>query len=256
MIKIVPKILFNILGFLIIFGYIQSIELSKIIGDSTSIYNIFISSLPLIRRKRLTQKEKAAFTISNDLKEILVGLLLGDLHGRYRYGKTSFIFKQGFIHQEYIYHLYDLFIKYCPRAPKLSKSLPDFRTGKIYNSISFFTYTLPCFNELYNLFYKSGKKVIPNNIEELLKPIGLAYWIADDGSWNKVNRYVSLSTESFKLEEVELLIKVLNKNFNLSCYKSKNGTTYKIIIPSYSISVLQNFLLPHMPKMMLYKIRL
>lgn len=244
------------MGLLVIFGYIQSIELSKLIGDNTSIYNIFISSLPLIRSKRLKKKEKAAFTISSNLKEILVGLILGDLYGRYRDGKTSFVFKQGIIHQEYIYHLYDLFRKYCSSAPKLSKSLPDSRTGKIYNSISFFTYTLPCFNELYNFFYKSGKKVIPNNIEELLKPISLAYWIADDGSWNKVNKYVSLSTESFKLEEIELLIKVLNKNFNLSSYKSKNGTAYKIIIPSYSISVLQKILLPHMPKMMLHKIGL
>lgn len=64
------------------------------------------------------------------MKDILVGLILGDLHGRYRYGKTSFVFKQGFIHQEYIYHLYELFIKYCPSSPKLSKSLPDSRTGK------------------------------------------------------------------------------------------------------------------------------
>lgn len=244
------------MGFLVIFGYIQSIELSQIIGNNPSIYNIFISSLPLIRPKRLKKKEKEAFTISSDLKEILVGLILGDLYGRYRFGKTSFVFKQGINHQEYIYHLYDLFKNYCPSAPKISNSLPDTRTGKIYSSISFFTYTLPCFNELYVLFYNSSKKVIPNNIEELLKPRSLAYWIADDGSWNKVNKYVSLSTESFKLEEIEFLIKILNKNFNLSCYKSKNGTAYKIIIPSYSIFLLKNLLLPHMPKMMWHKIGL
>ena len=56
--------------------------------------------------------------------------------------------------------------------------------------IYFSTYTLPCFNELYNLFYLSGKKVIPNNIGDLLTPLSLAYWIADEGSWNKTQRYV------------------------------------------------------------------
>jgi len=187
------------------------------------------------------------------LKEIFVGLLLGDLYGRFRNGNTSFAFKQGVIHQDYIYHLYELFNTYCPSAPKIFRSLPDIRTGKIYSSISFTTYTLPCFNELYNLFYLSGKKVIPKNIGELLTPLSLVYWISDDGSWNKVQRYVSLSTDSFTLEEVELLIEVLNKKFNLSCYKIRNGPAYKIIIPSYSIKILQKILLPHMPPMMRYR---
>jgi len=247
-----------IVGLLAFAVYNQLIELSKIINisDSTSIDQLFISSLPLINPKRLKNKEKLAFSIPSDLKDILVGLILGDLHGRYRYGNTRFVFKQGLKNKDYVYHLYELFSKFCPSAPKIKESLPDPRTGKIYNSVTFSTYTLPCFNELYNLFYLSGKKVIPNNIRELLTPRSLAYWIADDGSWNKVQKYVSLSTESFKLEEVELLIEVLNTKFNLRCYKCKSGTAYKIIIPSYSIEVLQTLLSPHMPLMMSHKIGL
>jgi hypothetical protein len=34
---------------------------------------------------------------------------------------------------------------------------------------------LPCFNEFRELFYIAGKKVIPNNIYELLTPKGLAF---------------------------------------------------------------------------------
>lgn len=90
----------------------------------------------------------------------------------------------------------------------------------------------------------------------MLTPLSVAYWIADDGSWNKPQRYVSLSTESFTLAEVELLIKVLNTKFNLSCYKSRNGAAYKIIIPSYSVPVLQNLLSPHIPPMFQHKIGL
>lgn len=202
--------------------------------------------------------EKLAFTLPTNLREILVGLLLGDLHGRYRFNKTSFIFKQALSHKEYIYFLYEIFKKYCPSSPKINESLADPRTGKVYYSISFTTYTLPCFNELYKLFYlsPSRKKIVPDNIEELLTPQSLAYWIADDGSWNKVKKYISLSTDSFKIAEVELLIEVLNKNFNLSCYKVKNGTNYKIIIPSYSISTIQKLVLPYIPPMMKHKIGL
>lgn len=206
--------------------------------------------------KRLTQKEKASFILSDNLREILVGLLLGDLHGRFRCGKTSFCFKQGIIHDEYIYHLYEIFKKYCPSVPKIAQSLPDSRTGEKYTSIYFYTYTLPCFNELYHSFYISRVKVIPENIGDLFTPVSLAYWIADDGCWNKIGRYVSLSAESFTLKEVEFLIKVLNNKFNLNCYKCKNGTAYKIIIPSYSVSALQKLVSLQIPPMFRHKIGL
>ena len=128
--------------------------------------------------------------------------------------------------------------------------------GKIYSSILFSTYTLPCFNELYNLFYISGKKVVPSITEDLLTPLSLAYWIADDGSWNKPGKYTILCTDSFALAEVVHLIEVLNKKFNLKCYKCRQGLNYRIVIPSYSIPVLQNLLASHMPPMMRHKIGL
>ena len=152
--------------------------------------------------------------------------MLGDLYTRLRYNKTSLTFLQSIIHQDYINYLYQIFSKYCPSEPRFSNKLPDSRTGKIYNNISFTTYTLSCFNDLYNLFYLSKIKVIPSNIAEILTPVSLAFWIADDGSWNKIGRFITLCTDSFTLIEVELLIDALNKNFNLKCYKCK----YKIII--------------------------
>jgi hypothetical protein len=258
LIQIAAILLFYIAAYSPFADNIRSIGPSIIIFSDygSTITQLLISSLPLIKPKRLKNKEKAAFSIPSNLKEIFVGLLLGDLYGRSRYGNTRFVFKQGLIHKDYLYHLYELFSLFCPSEPKVTRGLSDTRTGKIYSSISFSTYTLPCFNELYTLFYLSGKKVIPNNIEDLLTPLSLAYWIADDGSWNKPQRYVSLSTESFTLAEVEVLIKVLNTKFNLSCYKSRNGAAYKIIIPSYSVPVLQELLSPHIPPMLRHKIGL
>ena len=54
------------------------------------------------------------------------------------------------------------------------------------------------------MFDFSGKKVIQSNIGDYLTPISLAFWIGDDGSWNSVGPYVTLCTDSFTLEEVEL----------------------------------------------------
>lgn len=193
------------------------------------------------------------------MKEILVGLLLGDLYGRKKGDYTLFSFKQGLIHQDYLNHLYSIFKDYTASAPKIVNNFPHPKTGKCYNSILFYTYSLPCFNELYDLFYVSPlgrKKMVPINIFYLLTPLSLAYWIADDGSWNKVSKYVILCTDSYTLEEILKLIEVLNTKFNLRCYKVKCGNGFRIIIPSYSIPALQELLSAHIPPMMKHKIGL
>jgi len=154
--------------------------------------------------RKLTKEEKAALSLSEKQKEILVGLLLGDLYAHIvgRCVNVKLTFRQGIVHEEYLSHLYDLFSNFCPQGPKIQNSLPDIRTGKVYSAIYFLTYSLPCFNDIYKLFYLNGKKKIPANIGQLLTPLSLCYWIADDGSWNKSKRYVVLCTNSFTLEEV------------------------------------------------------
>jgi hypothetical protein len=76
-------------------------------------------------------------------------------------------------------------------------------TGNIRTGLSFATLTFPCFNEFYDLFYLNGVKVVPSNIDELLTPLGLAYWIMCDGSFTGSG--VRLNTQSFTLSELELL---------------------------------------------------
>jgi len=260
LIRIVTIALLYTVAILFFVSHIQSIEsglsiLSELFNE-TSINLLLLSSLPVIKPRRLTKKEQEAFSLSSDLKEILVGLILGDLTGRFRYGKARFIFKQGLVHESYLLYLYETFEFYCPSAPVIAKSLPHYKTGKIYSTMHFATYTLPCFNELYNLFYMSGKKVVPSNIADLLTPLSLSHWIADDGCWNKVNRHVVLCTDSFTLGEIELLIGALNSKWDLKCYKCRKGNGYSIIIPAYSVLVLQNLLAAHIPPMMRHKIGL
>jgi LAGLIDADG DNA endonuclease family len=75
-----------------------------------------------------------------------------------------------------------LFKDYCGTPLQVSNHKPSKITGKEYSFIRFNTLAFPCFNEFYALFSPNGIKVIPLNIGELLTPIGLAYWILDDGS--------------------------------------------------------------------------
>jgi hypothetical protein len=105
--------------------------------------------------------------------------------------------------------LYDLFEPYCASAPRISSRLPDKRTGKIYSRVQFKTYALPCFTELFNIFYPEGKKIVPGNIGNLLTPSGLAYWIADDGGFCQKYQIVTLHTNSYLESEIDSLISVL-----------------------------------------------
>jgi hypothetical protein len=152
--------------------------------------------------------------------------------------------------------LYELFKGYCRSLPKISNRAPDRRTGNIYNSITFNTYSLPCFNDLYNLFYLEGQKVVPLNIAELLTPLSLCYLICDDGLFDKRNPSISLCTECFSLREVQLLQEVLEDKFKIDCTINVRGGGFRIRISKKSLPVVQALLKDIMPPMMLHKIGL
>jgi hypothetical protein len=146
----------------------------KLYRGSVHIRGFHISSYSQLR---LSIQERAAFNLPHNLKDIIVGLTLRDLHmQKQSKGRNPNLqFSQGLIHKDYIFHLYDLFKGYCSSEPKISEQKPHSVTGKVYTRVRFNTNCLPCFNEMYYLFYPEGKKIIPLNIGELLTAQGLAY---------------------------------------------------------------------------------
>ena len=110
--------------------------------------------------------------IPSHLKEIIVGLALGDLHIRRRNRNTSLNFKQSIKNELYIQHLYTLFQEFCKMTPKVKNANLK---NKTHQSVFFDTLTYEAFNYFHDLFYKDGKKIVPENIGELLPPQSLAY---------------------------------------------------------------------------------
>jgi len=218
----------------------------------------FVRGAGLVNRsyssKRLTNVQRDSFFVTPDIHNIIIGSLLGDLHiNKQRNSINSrLMFKQGFINEAYILHLYDLFKSYCGSGPKYSSS-PHVRNGNINHSISFNTYSFPCFNYYRELFYMGGVKRIPLNIGELLTPVGLAYWAMDDGCKLK-NNFV-LCTDSYTFSEVELLIKVLKDNFDLNCtYLIRNEDQYRIYIKVDSMGKFRSLVTQHFHSSMMYKL--
>lgn len=129
--------------------------------------------------KRLSKSERALITIPDDVKDILVGLLLGDAHivKRSSTCNSRLVYAQTAVaHKEYFDYVYNLFIPFCVKdyIPQL-RTVKDNRTKKIYRAISFTTMQLPCFNVFKEKFYVSNVKVVPDNIYEMLTYKGLAF---------------------------------------------------------------------------------
>lgn len=143
---------------------------------------------------------------------------------------------------------------YTLSPPKSTNRKPDSRTGNIYNSLIFKTRMLPCFNYLWDLFYIDKVKTVPLNIGELLTEVGLAFWIMDDGGLGS-NGTLNLHTESYTLSEVNLLIDVLNHNFNISSRKSlKRPRQWFIVIPKKEVPKVANLTFRHLHPSMYYKL--
>jgi len=200
---------------------------------------------------KITRSEKLNLRLTLELEEILFGLMLGDLHAEKRKSShnTRIQFKQSIKNKCYIEHLYSLFKIYCSSKPK-SNSYFDNRPNKnkVYSSIKFLTFSLPCLNKFRTMFYNSAAiKILPLEVANLLTARGLAYLIMDDGYKSGNGFYIC--TESYSLNENLILKKVLKTKFNLDCgiHKHTNGPILYIFSKSKDslLELIRPYLITH-----------
>lgn len=177
------------------------------------------------------------------LREMLVGVIYpkalrqgrGDAHlGRTGIDRAFITFEQSKKKVEYLKFLHKFaqaqgIVFEEPRTYIRS----DQRYNIINESLYFRTKSLEELKPLADIFLdREGKKIIPSNIFELLTIKSLAFWIMDDGQQVK-NGGVTLCTDSYKSEEINILKKVLETKFNLITSihkkKGKEDTIYERI---------------------------
>jgi len=149
--------------------------------------------------------------LSSKQKHILVGTLLGDGYlYQNRYGSCYLEIKHAEEQKDYVFWLHKNLSDFCPSEPKQRKDN---------NQWKFMTSSNDDLKSLRQNFYPLNKKVVPENIEEMLThPISLAVWYMDDGSLDfrpRSHYAFSLKTNSFSIEECNLLSNVLKKNFGI-----------------------------------------
>jgi hypothetical protein len=181
-------------------------------------------------------------------KEVLFGTLLGDanLHlkknQKNAFGKIEHCLKQ----LKYLEYKYEFLKSLSNEIKNISRF--DKRTEKTYHSVYFTMPSDQTLTEFYNMFYKFGKKTIPEDLS-LLTPLAIAIWFMDDGYKSKNGYY--LSTNSFSSEDVNRIRKYLFNKYDIESSIDKEN---KIYIFSKSINCFNKLISEYIIEEMKYKL--
>lgn len=193
--------------------------------------------------------------------ELLVGLLLGDGHIGKLENKSFITMEQTIKHNSYMIYLHNILVSAdVALHPIKYYSRLDKRYSAINESVYFKSYNLEVLNLLANMFLRGEMKVIPLEIKEWLTPISLAHWICGDGQLVKKGG-ITLCTDNFTLDEVNILIDCLKDKFSASCSihnkKGKNGNIYhRIYVKKASFDAIKPLIKQHVHESFLYKLHL
>jgi hypothetical protein len=207
---------------------------------------------------------QAKLLFSNALN-VLTGELLGDghisLNKNGTKGRAQFTFAT--ISYEYIMYLkFGIFKAWSstilPTPYPNPAKFPDKRIEQYW----FGTKNWAFLAEVHSLWYieVDGKKVkiLPQNIGELLNAQGLAHWFMGDSYFDNSKNTVHVCTDNFTKEEVQLLINVLQENFDIKATLSKrkaNGKIcWRIRIPRNEVFKLRKLVECYYVPCMLYKL--
>ena len=194
------------------------------------------------------------------LNSILIGIMLSDgsLYKSSPNANVRFEMSFGEKYKELAFHIGELFHSYLSNPVK---SLEIKGVKKNYINYRLKTKTLKFFNSYYDMFYslnsetKTYKKIVPNNILDLMVPIVLAYLIQGDGNYDKSRNRVRIYTNSFTKTEVEKLCESINTKLNIYCaVLLDRKDQYIITIGKNNLELLRNLVLPHFHPSMHYRL--
>lgn len=203
-------------------------------------------------RTKEIENYKKSLELTSEQRDIIVGLTLGDGHlETQNNGKTYKLkIEHSVFQKEYLDWLYKKFQNWVRMTPKLrTKDSKPF-------SYHFSTYSHELLEFYGKQFYNKKKKIIPDNIEELLTPLSLAIWFMDDGSLKskRHNAYV-IHTLGFQRNELERIQVVLNKKFGIEAKLHKQKEKYlRLYIPSTSAEKFRNIVTPYIIPSLKYKL--
>jgi len=237
-------------------GILARLKTDRELKLFSSKYNIYNGSarklIKLVKKWNQNIQKNPFILISQREHDLIIGSLMGDSSIRQREMNSCFRFSHSIKQKEY-----------CSFKKSILKQfrISEFREVKrriknhYIHAIDFSTRTHPVFNYYRKLFYKKNRKIINKDILKQLNPQSLAYWICDDGSYNNKQRYIVLCTNSYSLEEHELMREFFNKKFGLNpTIGFRDGKYYYLRFKKEDSENLIKIIKPFILECMKYKI--
>ena len=179
-------------------------------------------------------------SLTQEQKSIIIGSLLGDGYLRIVPGRENAFLEinHSISEKDYVDWKYQ-------KLKNLVKSPPKARKGKGKRiAYRFFTKKHPGITRLYQKFYRSKEKIIPNL---KLNPLIMAVWFMDDGS--KSYRTYYLNTQRFDYQSQKKLIHML-KECGIDSLLNRDKRYYRIRIRQNSAErfkeLIRNYIIPSM----------
>jgi len=201
----------------------------------------------------LTKKMRDYITITPIEQSIFVGILLSDGWVQKREGWNLRVgFKQSVKNREYFWNVFYLLSKFCSGYPWIVRKIIR---GRLFWAYEIQTRQLKCLNELYDLFYNRTKlKRIKPELFDYLDYIAIAHWIIGNGS--KLNKGITLCTDSFSFKEVVILINILKIKYDLNTTMHLSKGKPRIYLNKKELDKILPFIKGYFVKTMLYKLHL
>ena len=191
------------------------------VGFSLVLYGSNLSST--VGFLRYTSIERALIKIPTNKMSVFIGIILSDASLQKGRGDGRLQFKQKYNQFEYFYSVFFQLSHYCSKGPYVTKAILH---KKVHYGLAFTTRSLPCITELYHLFYIEGKKIIPQNLFDLLTWEALVHWVYQKSnikffylSGERRNKVYGLyiNVEAYTIKDIVVLMNVLMIRHRLSC---------------------------------------
>ena len=179
-------------------------------------------------------------------RSIIIGSLLGDGYMRIIPGRSNAFLEinHSIKAREYVDYKYESLKRLCESAPKERAS----NEGRV--AYRFFTKQNKELTDLYNIFYKNNKKIIPKDL--VLDPIILAIWYMDDGSKCR-DHDIYLNTQQFSINDQKILLYKL-RLLGIDARLNKDKKYFRIRLLKPSIKTFMRIISPYVVNVMQYKL--
>ena len=177
-------------------------------------------------------------------KELIIGTLLGDAYLMPTTSGYCFRVHHGLQQRPLVNWKYKLLTEFVRTPPR-----------EVNRSCYFRTITHPEFSIYRKLFYPNMCKIAPMELlSKQFTELSLAVWLMDDGACD--GKQVRINTQSFSLQENEMLISFLRAKFGIEARINFDKSRPRLRVVASSMARLRELVAPFMIPSMLYKLPL